>query len=94
MGDLAVRKARLCSGQQEFPFHRGDLQCILTLALCTISMDGRTGQTHVVQVVVDKIRLALLVHEYQRAAWRHGHQQVVQALLFQGLVYEDDLNKC
>lgn len=54
-------------------------------------MDGRTGQAHVIEVIINQVRLALVVDEDQSAAGRHGHQQVIQALLFERLVHVDNL---
>lgn len=86
-GGAESTAARLVSS---IHFHE-NIQCILALTLGTISMDGRARQTHVVEVIVNQIRLALGVDENQSATGRHGHQQVKETLLLQRLIDIDNL---
>lgn len=68
-----------------------DLQSILTLALRAIRVNRSTGESHIVQVVVQKVRLRLGIDEDQSTGRRHSKQQIIETLLFQMILRIDNL---
>lgn len=54
-------------------------------------MDRSTRQALVVEEIVDKIYLVLAIHKNQGANRDHAHQEIVESLLFHGLIDIDNL---
>jgi hypothetical protein len=72
--------------------HDGDLHSILTLTLGTIRVNGCTGQTPIVQEVIEAVRLCFGIDKDECARGRHGEKQVVKALLLGGIICVDHLD--
>lgn len=73
---------------------RGEnLQCVFSLTLCTIGMDGGAGETAVVEKVVQEIGGFLVRYEDDRTGRWHGQQQIEDAVTLLCVVHEENLHQ-
>jgi len=68
-----------------------DSQCIFTLTLKAVRVDGGRWEAHIEKVVINIVGSLLGLDEDESARWRHREQQVVQSLLLLFTLNEDDL---
>ena len=71
--------------------NEADLQSIFTLTLSSIRVNGSRRETHVEEIVINKVGSLLGLDEDESARRWHGDQEIVKSLLLGITLDPDDL---